>query len=99
VMDDGELSRTDGGYEVDEDMDGVADYRFGNPDFNFREWNSNLVARWEFSPGSLIYLVWSQGRVDFTSDGRFSARNGIDDLFRQHPHDIFLIKVSRWFSL
>ncbi|MCA9727734.1 MAG: carbohydrate binding family 9 domain-containing protein [Candidatus Eisenbacteria bacterium] len=101
TLSDQEISRDEASdsYEVDEDRDGTADYGFGNPDFNYREFNSNLVARWEFSPGSSLYLVWSQGRVDFTSDGHFSARDGVDELFHRHPHDIFLVKVSRWFSL
>jgi hypothetical protein len=75
------------------------DYRFGSPDFNFREFNSNLVVRWEFQPGSLLYLVWSQARDDVVSDGRFSLGDDLDDLFAVHPRNIFLIKVSKWFSL
>lgn len=86
-------------YVVDEDRNGDEDFRFPNPDFNYREFNSNLVVRWEFLPGSLAYLVWSEGRTDFAADGRFAARRDLDALFDTHPHDVFLVKVSRWFSL
>ncbi|MBT8219756.1 MAG: carbohydrate binding family 9 domain-containing protein, partial [Bacteroidia bacterium] len=48
-------------YHVDEDMDGNVDYSIGNPDFNFIQFRSNLVARWEYVPGSELFLVWSQG--------------------------------------
>jgi hypothetical protein len=89
----------DDAFEIDEGADGGVDYRFGSPDFNFREFNSNLVVRWEFQPGSLLYLVWSQARDDVVSDGRFSLGDDLDDLFAVHPRNIFLIKVSKWFSL
>ncbi len=97
---DGEQIRlVDGRYEVRETGGTDPDYVFFDPDFNFRDFNSNLVARWEFSPGSLLYLVWSQGRTGFSSNGDFSLRDDVSDLFEIHPHNIFLIKVSRWFSL
>ena len=38
------------------------DYGFDKPDFNVREFLSNLVLRWEYNPGSSVYLVWSQTR-------------------------------------
>src|SRR3546814_7570080 len=31
---------------------------FPDPDFSFNELRSNLVARWEYLPGSTLYLVW-----------------------------------------
>lgn len=48
-------------YYVDENRDGVMDYSFARPDFNFVQFRSNLVVRWEYKPGSEFYLVWSQG--------------------------------------
>ena len=66
-FDDGE-----GAYLIDEDQDGSTDYSIGKPDFNFRQFNSNLVMRWEFQPGSTLFLVWSQARTGFVNDGRFS---------------------------
>ncbi|MCK4415166.1 MAG: carbohydrate binding family 9 domain-containing protein [Candidatus Eisenbacteria sp.] len=85
-------------YGVDEDRDGVEDYSFDNPDFNYKEFNSNLVVRWEYWPGSLLYVVWSQGRVGVTGAGDFMLRGDTQDLFDIHPHNVFLIKVSRWFT-
>jgi hypothetical protein len=53
-------------YEVTEAAGGST-YSFPNPDFGFREFRSNLVTRWEWKPGSSLYLVWSQGRTGFAS--------------------------------
>lgn len=88
-----------GSYNVDEDGNGTTDYTFVDRDFNVRDFNSNLVIRWEYSPGSSIYLVWSQARSDFLPNGNFDARDDMDALFDVHPHDIFLIKINRWFDL
>jgi hypothetical protein len=86
-------------YWVDEDKDGVNDYSIANPDFNFRDFNSNLVVRWEYMPGSLLYLVWSQARSEFLSAGGFEFERDMRGLFDNHPHDVFLIKFIKWFSL
>jgi len=88
-----------GEYLVDETGDGVPDYSFGNPDFNVRDFNSNLVVRWQYSPGSSIYVVWSQARFDFSPDGRFALGNDLDSLFSVHPQNVFLVKINRWFNL
>ena len=74
-------------------------YSFGNPDFNFRQFRSNLVVRWEYLPGSTLYLVWSQGRTSTDTNGMFSYGNDMKDLFRIMGHNVFLIKLSYWFNL
>ncbi len=86
-------------YYIDEDNNQEEDYSFENPDFNFRQFRSNLVVRWEYTPGSTLYLVWSQGRTDDVEDGSFSFRNDMYDLFHIYPHNVFLIKLNKWFSL
>jgi hypothetical protein len=67
--------------------------------FNFKQFRSNAVVRWEYRPGSTIFLVWSQGR-DESLDGasRFSADRDYRDLFAAHPDNTFLIKASFWFN-
>ena len=86
-------------YEIDENQDGTMDYNFENPNFNFFEFRSNLVARWEYIPGSSIYLVWSQGRMDDNSVGQLNFVDDMENLFSTVPHNIFLIKFSYRFSL
>jgi len=90
---------SDDGYLVDEDQDMNYDYSFGYPDFNFKEFRSNMVLRWEYVPGSTLFLVWSQGRTGYASNGEFSPGDDLGDLFDVKPHDIFLIKFSYRFGL
>ena len=85
-------------YSIDENEDSITDYSFQNPDFNFLQFNSNLVFRWEYSPGSTLYVVWSQNRTGWTPYTEFSWTEGMQDLFAIGPHDVFLIKVNHWFS-
>ncbi len=86
-------------YNVDENLDGVVDYTFENPDFNFLQFRMNLIVRWEYIPGSSLYLVWSQGRTEVSSVGDFSFREGMRNLFSVHPHNVFLVKFSYCFQL
>ena len=86
-------------YQIDENSDGQVDYSIEQPNFNFRQFRSNLIVRWEYIPGSTMYLVWSQSRTGFTSDGQFSFQRDLDRLFNVYPNNVFLIKISRWFSI
>ncbi|MCK5453710.1 MAG: hypothetical protein KAJ16_05075, partial [Calditrichia bacterium] len=86
-------------YLVDENRDGNVDYAIGLADFNFKQFRSNLVIRWEYRPGSLVFLVWSQGRTVEDEYGDFSLKRDLGDLFNSFADNIFLIKFSYWFSL
>jgi hypothetical protein len=81
-------------YSVDENADGASELSFDNPNFNFFQFRSNFVARWEYLPGSSIYLVWSQGRTGDDENGNFRFAKNMDQLFAVHPQNIFLVKVS-----
>jgi len=85
-------------YSIDENGDGNVDYPMDNPDFNTKEFLSNLVLRWEYIPGSTLYLVWSQSRDNYAETGNFNFRPNMKDLFNDHPRNIFLIKLSYRFS-
>ena len=94
-----EIELNNGSFEVDENSDGVLDYSFSNPDFSYVQFNSNLVMRWEYIPGSELFLVWSQGtRANIsTSEGLVDGfQTGILD---QQPQNIFLIKATYRFIL
>lgn len=58
-----QIAYINGSYSVDENLDGVTDYSFNKPDFNFVQFRSNLIVRWEYRPGSELYLVWSEGNT------------------------------------
>ncbi|MAZ73604.1 MAG: hydrolase, partial [Flavobacteriaceae bacterium] len=83
-----------GTYGVDEDRDGAIDYSFGDPDFAFVQFRSNLVVRWEYIPGSEIFLVWSQG-VTGAGDPANSFSTIVDNqLLSQKPQNTFLLKAT-----
>jgi hypothetical protein len=86
----------DGRYFVDESSGGR--YSFANPDFSFRQFRSNLVVRWEYRPGSSFYAVWSQGRTSAARDWDPSFQSNWDELWRASPDNVFLVKISYWFS-
>ena len=86
-------------YRIDENIDGNEDYRFDKPDFNIQEFLSNLVIRWEYNPGSSVYLVWSQTRSNSNTSGMMDYSNDMEDLFSEKPHNVFLIKFSYRFGL
>jgi hypothetical protein len=66
-------------------------------DFNFRQYRSNTVVRWEYRPGSTLYFVWAQERTS-SDDKRFNVRDDYGRLFAAHPGNVFLIKGSYWTS-
>jgi len=65
--------------------------------FNFKQFNSNVVLRWEYRPGSTLFVVWSQGRQSrVPAAGARSFRGDFRDLFDLHPDNTFLVKASYW---
>mgnify|MGYP000229247668 CR=1 FL=1 len=89
-----QLNHRDKAYHVDENRDGATDYTFANPDFNLRQFKSNLVARWQYLPGSTLYLVWSQNRNGFQPNSQFNWQNEMHQLFNLYPENVFLIKLT-----
>ncbi len=70
-----------------------------NPNFNFHQFRSNLVAKWEFKPGSFLYLVWSSDRTGNFDPTDFSLGNSMRQLANIFPNNIFLVKLNYWFAL
>jgi hypothetical protein len=88
------LDDESGVYSVDENFNGTTDYSFDKPDFSFVQFRSNLVVRWEYIPGSEIFLVWSQGVTGSGNpdDGLFT---GLDNqILGQEKNNTFLIKAT-----
>jgi hypothetical protein len=68
-----------------------------NADFNEKSFNSSVVARWEYRPGSTLFVVWTQGRDQSDRDlGSFDARRDYRNLFGARPENVFLIKAAYW---
>ncbi|HDK36122.1 MAG TPA: hypothetical protein ENG82_04360 [Bacteroidetes bacterium] len=70
-----------------------------SPDFNFKQFRSNLVIRWEYRPGSTLFLVWSQGRTNVSDNGNFDFSRDFTSLLKTNGDNVFLIKLNRWLSL
>ncbi len=77
---------------------GGATYSFTNPDFSFRQFRSNFVARWEYKPGSTLYLVWSQGRTSEEQRWDSSFSSNWNALWHERPDNVFMVKLTYWFS-
>jgi hypothetical protein len=82
---------------ADVDGDGAED-SFDTPDFNFKQFRSNAVLRWEYMPGSALFVVWSQGRNHYVENGDFRFGGDVRDLFGTAPQNVFMVKLSYWMS-
>jgi hypothetical protein len=67
--------------------------------FNFKEFQSNIVFRWEYKPGSTLFVVWNEGRQGYASvEGNRDFQGDVRDLMRLHPANTFLVKLSYWLN-
>lgn len=80
-------------YEID------GKFELENPDFNVVEFRSNLVARWEYIPGSTLFLVWANNGSysDQQEDNNFNTLT--DKLTDLRGTNTFLLKFSCRFVL
>jgi hypothetical protein len=86
-------------YSVDRNGDGTADFSFGNPDFNFKQMRTNAVVRWEYRPGSSLFVVWSHGRTDQDPHGDFRFSRDVSDLWSATGTNVLMVKLSYWLGL
>jgi hypothetical protein len=70
-----------------------------DPDFNFRSVRGSAVARWEFRPGSALFIAWNENRADVVPLGDFRFRRDLRAIPTAPSHDVFLVKVSYWLPL
>jgi hypothetical protein len=83
---------------IDMDGDEVPDITIPNPDFTLRAFDLNAVARWEFRPGSTLFVAWSHHRSGHEVDGRFRGPRELGDVFSLPGRNVFLVKVSHWIN-
>jgi len=89
----------DNRYTVDPDGAGPAEeLSFGNPDFRYRSLRSNVVVRWEYLPGSTLFLVWNHGQSGYEPDPTFRLFDQIGSMFGDDQQNTFLVKVNYWLS-
>ena len=84
---------------VDEDGNVMLDFSTENPDFDYQEFNSNFVLRWEYKTGSTLYFVWTNTRSNYESEYNPSVFDSIKKIVDLKPQNAFMLKLSYWFSL
>jgi len=72
---------------------------FDNPDFRVRSLRSNLVLRWEYRPGSTLFVVWNHGRGSSISDPTWNGLHDLFDLRTDPQQNVFLIKLNYYLNL
>ena len=86
-----------GTYTVDPDGAGPSpSFAFEDPTFNVRNLRGNAVLRWEYRPGSALFVVWQQQRSDSEPIGDFDPRRDVGGIFRTVPTNILLVKATYW---
>ena len=78
--------------------DGGQRFGFDDPDFNFKSLRVNAIFRWEWRPGSALYLVWTEQREDETHPGRFSFGRDFSTMLRAPADDVLMFKMAYWFQ-
>jgi hypothetical protein len=88
-----------GTVQVDVNRDGTNDFSFTEPDRKVLSLRTNLVLRWEFRPGSTLYLVWNQNRGDEDFDGRLRTLSDLGDVFGTSGSHVLAVKAAYWIGL
>jgi hypothetical protein len=90
----------DGNYVLDPDGPGPLDsFQIGNPDFNYKSLRGTVVLRWEYRPGSVLYLVWTQNRADYANPGDLRFGRDLGDLLNARGDNIFMLKATYRFKI
>ena len=79
--------------------DGGASFFVANQDFNFRSLRANAVLRWEWRPGSTLFVVWQQSLEDQAGVGDFQLGRDLSALFNAQANNILAVKASYWIGL
>ncbi len=80
-------------------------YAASDHDFSYGSMNLNLVYRWEYRPGSTLFLVWThskirdENRADNGQDGNWDNQFAAAFPFETEPGNTVMAKFSYWFSI
>jgi hypothetical protein len=86
-------------WTIDPDGDGPApEFTVDNEDFTLRSLRGDAVLRWEWRPGSTLYLVWQQQREEEVALGDLRLGRDVRRLGATRPRNVFMLKVSYWLS-
>ncbi|HTY38523.1 MAG TPA: DUF5916 domain-containing protein [Bacteroidota bacterium] len=94
------ISLSDGVYSVTPDGPGgrIPAFSISDPDFNFKSVRANVVFRWEYLPGSTLYFVWTNEKMDNENRGDFSFDRDVRRLMRMTPDNVYSLKLTYWIN-
>ncbi len=84
---------------TDENDNIILNYLSESPDFNFQEFRSNFVLRWEYKTGSTMYFVWTNSMFSYENHFNPSVWNSFKNISKAKAQNAFMLKLSYWFSL
>lgn len=70
----------------------------GDPDFNAKSFRTTNVLRWEYKPGSTLFVVWQQARENTAAPGGFRFGRDFSGIFGVPPRNVFLVKLAYWLN-
>ncbi len=74
--------------------------QFSNPNLRDRSLRSNAVLRWEYRPGSTLFVVWTQSRFAEFGDPTFAPVHYLaHELLGDRPTNVLLVKLNYWLSI
>jgi hypothetical protein len=98
-VDVGTIAKQDDEYRIDPDGLGPApQFTMRDRSFTTRSLRGNAVLRWEYRPGSTLYVVWQQERLNPALMDDFSVRNALGSLFEGESNNLFVVKWSYRFN-
>ena len=98
-IDAGTMTASGGRLAIDPDGAGPAPaFSVAQPDFNVRSLRANAIFRWEFRPGSSLFVVWTQQRREVAPSGAFDFGSDLSRVFTAPGDDVVMVKVSYWFG-
>ncbi len=96
----GTITHGSSGFTVDPDGAGAAPaFTIGDQNFNFRSLRANLVFRWEYRPGSTLFVVWQQQRAGAAPYGDFAFRRDFGAIFDNPATNVVAVKATYWLGL
>ena len=82
------------------DADGAGgpapEFSFNDPSFTFRSLRGNAVLRWEYRPGSTLFLVWTRSGSSSLHRGALDFGQDFRSLWSGESANIFLVKFNFW---
>jgi hypothetical protein len=73
-------------------------YSGAQPDFKVLSFRTTNVMRWEYKPGSTLFVVWQQGREGLGPANGFHYGQDFGDVFATPSSNALLVKLAYWLN-